>query len=113
MGYLAGCGRVGSIVGQLIFGWLIDVSTKVLLTTAGLMLACGAVAGWMLPTDTANRQLVDTVAATSATITEATALSTTDALADMTDDRFQPLHQPAPTPGQGPSLPDKSGGVAV
>jgi VNT family MFS transporter (synaptic vesicle glycoprotein 2) len=61
MGYLAASGRVGSIVGQFVFGAMINVSVSALLSTAAAVLAIGGIASWMLPSETANKQLEDLV----------------------------------------------------
>lgn len=41
MGILAAFGRIGSVAGQLVFGWLINVSVTVLLVTAACCLFVG------------------------------------------------------------------------
>ena len=62
LGVLAACGRLGSIVGQFVFGALIHVSIPLLLGSAACMLLLGAVAGFMLPKETAGAALDDDVA---------------------------------------------------
>lgn len=61
MGYLAGMGRLGSIIAQFVFGALIDKSTVALLCTAAGMLFIGAMAGLALPQETSGEQLADSL----------------------------------------------------
>jgi nitrate/nitrite transporter NarK len=44
MAVLAGAGRLGSVAGQFVFSWLIDVSVAALLLTAAGMLFLGVLA---------------------------------------------------------------------
>lgn len=59
MGLLAATGRIGSIVGQFVFGALIHVSLYALLGVAGAILLVGAVAGMLLPREYVNERLKD------------------------------------------------------
>jgi hypothetical protein len=81
MGILAASGRLGSITGQLVFGWLIDISVTALLICAAVCLLIGAygittfpahpslygvthvgaVASISLPRETGGLQLMETV----------------------------------------------------
>ena len=45
------------MAGQLVFGWLVDVSFIGLLITAGALLLMGAVAGSLLPHEPSGTQL--------------------------------------------------------
>ncbi len=66
LGVLAAFGRLGSISGQFVFGALIHVSIPLLLGSAATMLLVGAVAGFLLPKETAGEALDDDVAELSA-----------------------------------------------
>lgn len=57
MGMLAASGRVGSILGQLIFSALLKTSVLALIATAAGMLLVAAVTGLALPQETAGQQL--------------------------------------------------------
>lgn len=59
MGFLAASGRVGSIVGQFVFGAMVSVSVPALLGTAAGVLALGAVAGFLLPAEPSGKHLAD------------------------------------------------------
>jgi MFS-type transporter involved in bile tolerance (Atg22 family) len=59
MGLLAATGRIGSIVGQFVFGALIHVSLYALLGVAGAILLVGALAGMLLPREYVNERLKD------------------------------------------------------
>jgi len=60
MGVLAASGRIGSIIGQFIFGALIHVSLFALLGVAGGVLVCGSIAGFLLPKEPKGRKLDET-----------------------------------------------------
>jgi len=57
MGVLAAAGRIGSIGGQFVFSWLVDVSVPALMTVAAGMLFLGGLAGFLLPQETTGMQL--------------------------------------------------------
>jgi MFS family permease len=59
MGLLAATGRIGSIIGQFIFGALIHVSLFALLGVAGAILLSGAVAAMLLPKEYSGERLKD------------------------------------------------------
>lgn len=59
MGLLSAVGRIGSIVGQLVFGNLIHKSVVLLLVSAGVVLAVGAIAAAMLPKEMMGQALDD------------------------------------------------------
>jgi len=59
MGLLAATGRIGSIIGQFIFGALIHVSLFALLGVAGAILLSGALAAMLLPKENSGERLKD------------------------------------------------------
>lgn len=61
MGVLAAAGRLGSIIGQFVFGALVHTSIPLLLTAAASMLLLAAVAGFMLPRETSGAALAGEV----------------------------------------------------
>lgn len=61
MGVLAASGRIGSIIGQFIFGALIHVSLFALLGVAGGVLVCGSIAGFLLPKEPKGKKLDENV----------------------------------------------------
>lgn len=61
MGFLAASGRIGSIIGQLVFGALVKVSKPGLLGTASAMLLVGGIASFLLPNEPTGRKLADFV----------------------------------------------------
>ena len=60
LGILAATGRIGSIVGQWVFGSLIDKSIVALLSVAALFLGVGAIAAWLLPAEIKSKSLQET-----------------------------------------------------
>jgi hypothetical protein len=61
MGLLAATGRLGSVVGQFIFGALIHVSLFALLGVAGAVLLLGALAGAFLPKEPKGEKLAESL----------------------------------------------------
>ena len=61
MGLLAATGRLGSVVGQFIFGALIHVSLFALLGVAGAVLLLGALAGALLPKEPKGEKLAESL----------------------------------------------------
>jgi MFS transporter, putative metabolite:H+ symporter len=80
MGTLAATGRLGSILGQVGFGLFVSDSVTVLLVITSILLGVGAVAGLLLPFDTAGKALDDAGDVAGAPLSEENEVSTHDLL---------------------------------